>query len=89
MAKQALDRTERNNQILASLPTLTRKRVNDRPVTWHVPHSALTLMTKEPKTAREIAQLIKGRAYALLGPWPIDLELFVFSTASDWKCGLT
>jgi hypothetical protein len=37
-------------------------------------------MSEDLKTASEIARLIKGRAYLSLGPWPIDLQLFIFGT---------
>ena len=46
-------------------------------------------MAEEPKTAREITRLIKERAYISLGPWPIDLQLIIFSTTSGWRCGLS
>jgi hypothetical protein len=46
-------------------------------------------MTEEPKTAREIMLMIKERAYLLIGPWPIDLQIFIFGTASGWRCGLS
>jgi hypothetical protein len=38
------------------------------------------LMVEEPKTATEIARLIKERAYIQLGRWPVDLQLSIFST---------
>jgi hypothetical protein len=46
-------------------------------------------MVEEPKTATEIARMIKERAYILLGPWPIDLQLIIFSTTFGWRCGLS
>jgi hypothetical protein len=46
-------------------------------------------MVEEPKTATEIARLIKERAFILLGPWPVDLQLIIFSTTSGWRCGLS
>ena len=46
-------------------------------------------MVEEPKTATEIARLIKERAYIQLGPWPVDLQLIIFSTTSGWRCGLS
>ena len=46
-------------------------------------------MVEEPKTATEIARLIKERAYIQLGPWPVDLRLIIFSTTSGWRCGLS
>jgi hypothetical protein len=52
-------------------------------------HSALIVMVEEPKTATEIARMIKERAYLVLGPWPVDLQLMIFSTTSGWRCGLS
>jgi hypothetical protein len=46
-------------------------------------------MVEEPKTATEIARLIKERAYLQLGPWPVDLQLIIFSTTFGWRCGLS
>jgi hypothetical protein len=46
-------------------------------------------MVDEPKTATEIARMIKERAYVLVGPWPVDLQLIIFSTTSGWRCGLS
>jgi hypothetical protein len=46
-------------------------------------------MSEEPKTAREIARLIKEQAYLSLGPWPNDLQLIIFNTTSGWRCGLS
>jgi hypothetical protein len=46
-------------------------------------------MTDEPKTAREIVRMIKEQAYLSLGPWPIDLQIFIFGTTSGWRCGLS
>jgi hypothetical protein len=46
-------------------------------------------MVEEPKTATEIARLIKERAYFQLGPWPVDLQLIIFSTTFGWRCGLS
>jgi hypothetical protein len=53
------------------------------------PAFALILMPEEPKTASEIARLIKDRANYSLGPWPMDFQLFIFGTTSGWKCGLS
>jgi hypothetical protein len=47
------------------------------------------LMVEEPKTATEIARMIKEQAYIQLGPWPVDLQLIIFSTALGWRCGLS
>jgi hypothetical protein len=49
----------------------------------------IILMTEEPKTASEIARMIKERAYIVLGPWPVDLQLIIFGTPSGWRCGLS
>jgi hypothetical protein len=46
-------------------------------------------MVEEPKTATEIARMIKERAYVQVGPWPVDLQLIIFSTRSGWLCGLS
>jgi hypothetical protein len=46
-------------------------------------------MIEEPKTANEIARMIKERAYVLLGPWPVDLQLVIFGTTFGWRCGLS
>jgi hypothetical protein len=46
-------------------------------------------MTKDPKTASDIARMIKEQADLSLGPWPRDLQLFIFGTKSGWKCGLS
>jgi hypothetical protein len=43
----------------------------------------------EPKFPAQIAQLIKEQAVFSLGPWPRDLELFIFGTTSGWRCGLS
>jgi hypothetical protein len=46
-------------------------------------------MAKDEKTANQIAQAIKERAVQSLGPWPRDLELFIFCLRSGWNCGLS
>jgi hypothetical protein len=46
-------------------------------------------MSKDLKTATDIARMIKEQATVTLGPWPRDLELFIFGTKSGWKCGLS
>jgi hypothetical protein len=33
--------------------------------------------------------MIKEQAYLSLGPWPIDLQIFIFGTTSGWRCGLS
>jgi hypothetical protein len=33
--------------------------------------------------------MIKEPAYVQLGPWPVDLQLIIFSTRSGWRCGLS
>lgn len=37
----------------------------------------------------EIASLIKYQAVLKLGPWPRDLQLFIFATKATWSCGLS
>jgi hypothetical protein len=46
-------------------------------------------MSDEIKTAREIADAIKEQAVASLGPWPRDLDLFIFGAKAGWSCGLS
>jgi hypothetical protein len=46
-------------------------------------------MADEVKTAREIADAIKEQAMLSLGPWPRDLELFIFGGQAGWTCGLS
>jgi len=46
-------------------------------------------MPEELKTAREIADAIKEQAALSLGPWPRDLELFIFAGQAGWTCGLS
>jgi hypothetical protein len=46
-------------------------------------------MTNESRTASEIADMIKARATSSLGPWPRDLQLFIFGDRPDWRCGLS
>jgi len=46
-------------------------------------------MPEELKTAREIADAIKEQAMLSLGPWPRDIELFIFSGQAGWTCGLS
>jgi hypothetical protein len=47
------------------------------------------LVTDEAKLPSEIARLITEQAVASLGPWPPDLELFVFVSKAGWSCGLS
>ena len=47
------------------------------------------ILMEEPKTATEIARLIKERAYIQIGRWPVDLQLIIFSTTFGWRCGLS
>jgi hypothetical protein len=49
----------------------------------------LLQMADEIKTATQIALAIKEQAAMSLGPWPRDLELFIFGTKSGWSCGLS
>jgi len=46
-------------------------------------------MTDEAKLPAEIARLIKEQALVSLGPWPRDLELFIFVSVTGWSCGLS
>ena len=46
-------------------------------------------MTDELRTASEIASLIKARATSSLGPWPRDLQIYIFSETPGWRCGLS
>ena len=46
-------------------------------------------MSKDPKPAGEIARMIKEQATLSGGPWPRDLQLFIFGTKAGWKCGLS
>jgi hypothetical protein len=52
-------------------------------------NKALLEMADDVKTAREIAEAIKGQAAVSLGPWPRDLELFIFGAKDSWSCGLS
>ena len=51
--------------------------------------NAFSQMAKDEKAANQIAQAIKERAVQFLGPWPRDLELFIFGLRSGWSCGLS
>jgi hypothetical protein len=46
-------------------------------------------MADDVKTACEIADAIKEQAILSLGPWPRDLELFIFGAKAGWTCGLS
>jgi hypothetical protein len=46
-------------------------------------------MTDALCTAGEIADMIKARATSSLGPWPRDLQLYIFGDAPGWRCGLS
>jgi hypothetical protein len=50
---------------------------------------SLPLMTNETKLPAEIARLIQEQAVVSLGPWPRDLELFIFVSNAGWSCGLS
>jgi hypothetical protein len=53
-------------------------------------HPLARLMTTDNlKTASDIARMIKEQANLSLGPWPRDLQIFIFGTQSGWKCGLS
>jgi hypothetical protein len=46
-------------------------------------------MTDETKLPAEIARLITEQAVVSLGPWPTDLQLFIFVSKAGWSCGLS
>jgi hypothetical protein len=46
-------------------------------------------MSEDVKTTAQIAQMIREQAELSLGPWPRDLELFIFARKSEWKCGFS
>jgi hypothetical protein len=46
-------------------------------------------MADDVKTACEIADAIKEQAILSLGPWPPDLELFIFGAKAGCSCGLS
>jgi hypothetical protein len=46
-------------------------------------------MDEAEKTATEIAKAIRERAKIEMGPWPRDLELFVFVINDGWSFGLS
>jgi hypothetical protein len=46
-------------------------------------------MCDDLKTAATIARMIRDQAELSLGPWPPDLELFIFAQRSEWKCGFS
>jgi hypothetical protein len=46
-------------------------------------------MTDELRTAGEIADMIKARATSSLGPWPRDLQLYIFGDNPEWRCSLS
>ena len=47
------------------------------------------MVTDEAKLPSEIARLITEQAVVSLGPWPRDLELFIFVSTTGWSCGLS
>ena len=47
------------------------------------------MVTDEVKLPSEIARLITEQAVVSLGPWPRDLELFIFVSTTGWSCGLS
>jgi hypothetical protein len=69
--------------VLSRFPKLFDRR-NTRLRRSFLLHSGI-LMVEEPKTATEIARLIKERAYIQLGRWPVDLQLIIFSTTFGWR----
>jgi hypothetical protein len=46
-------------------------------------------MTDEAKFPAEIGRLIREQAEVSLGPWPRDLQLFIFVSTTGWSCGLS
>jgi hypothetical protein len=46
-------------------------------------------MTDHLRTASGIAGLIKARASSSLGPWPHDLQIYVFAEKPEWRCSLS
>jgi hypothetical protein len=46
-------------------------------------------MTDGTKLPAEIARLIQEQAVVSLGPWPADLQLFIFVSNAGWSCGLS
>jgi hypothetical protein len=46
-------------------------------------------MIDEPKTASEIARMIKERASLARTVAPADLQLIIFNTTFGWRCGLS
>jgi hypothetical protein len=46
-------------------------------------------VTDHSRTAGEIAGLIRARASSSLGPWPHDLQIYIFAEKPEWRCGLS
>ena len=46
-------------------------------------------MTNHVRTASEIAGLIKARASSSLGPWPHDLQIYIFAEKPEWRWSLS
>jgi hypothetical protein len=46
-------------------------------------------MADDVMTAPQIAEAIKDQAALSLGPWPRDLQLFIFGSKAGWRCGLS
>jgi hypothetical protein len=46
-------------------------------------------MSEAERKPAEIAALVRSHAELSLGPWPRDLQLFIFVLKSEWKCGLS
>jgi hypothetical protein len=46
-------------------------------------------MTDQLRTAGEIAGLIRARASSSFGPWPHDLQIYIFAENPQWRCGLS
>jgi hypothetical protein len=46
-------------------------------------------MRKTVMTSNEIIQTIASEVVRQLGPWPSDLDIFVFRIACGWECLIT
>jgi hypothetical protein len=47
-------------------------------------------MSKPQVDATTLVRLIKEGAVALMGPWPKDIEIFIFSLSQNkWRCGFS
>ncbi|WP_441279250.1 hypothetical protein AB7783_26630 [Tardiphaga sp. 172_B4_N1_3] len=46
-------------------------------------------MRKTVMTSNEIIQTIASEVVCRFGPWPTDLDIFVFRIACGWECLIT